>query len=215
MIRLENITTRYFGSVSFEIKGGSVCKIITSSDDEKGILLNTILGIRRPISGRVFLLGKDIYSISEKEYIKVFKRIGVVLEYGGIISNLKVWENIILSVWHHRGKGPRDIEERVTEIFKEMGMDPSYLKELMERLPGLLPVYEKRLIGLVRAMLMEPDLMVYDSIFEGLNPEMLEGLIKLTERFHLEKQGRTSIYISSNSLSIDSIKADQILRLSN
>lgn len=215
MIRLENITTRYFSSVSFEIKGGSACKIITSSDDEKTILLNTILGIRRPISGRVFLLGKDIYSIPEKEYIKLLKRIGVVLEYGGIISNLKVWENIILSVWHHMGKRPRDVEERVIEIFKEMGMDPSYLKELMGRLPGPLPVYEKRLIGLVRAMLIEPDLIIYDSIFEGLNPEMLERLTKLTEKFHLEKPGRTSIYISSNALSIDSVKADQILRLSN
>lgn len=212
MIKLEDITTRYFDSVSFEIKGGSVCKIITKSGDEKGVLLDTILGLQRPKGGIVFLFGKDIYSISEKECISLFKRIGVVFRDGGVISNLKVWENVTLPVCYHTGRRPEEMEERVIDIFKRMGKDISYISELMGKLPGPLSLHEKRLIGMVRAMLMEPELMIYDSIFEGLDPEKAGRLLGLTESFHSEKSDRASVYVTSNEQSVKGVKADTVFR---
>lgn len=212
MIRFEDITTEeYFNSVSFEIKEGILCKIITDSDYEKKTLIDVIFSMEKPVSGRVFLFGKDIYSVSEKESVKILTKIGIVPKDGGLISNLKVWENITLPIWYHTGKRPRDVEDRVIAIFGEMGKDTS-LAKFMGRLSGALPTHEKRLAGMVRAMLMEPDLIIYDSIFEGLNPETVSKLQGLTTKFHLEKPGRTSVYISSEEQSLKDIKADIVLK---
>lgn len=213
MIRLENINADHFHSLSLEIKKGSECKIITRSDYENKKLLDLILGFERPESGRAFLFGKDIYEVSENEFSRLFSRVGAVLKDGGLISNLKVWENIVLPAWYHTGKKPEDMEEKAIQKFKEAGIEISYLKELMGRLPGPLPLHEKRIIGLVRAMLMEPELMIYDSICEGLSPEMSDRLTKMTMDFHSEKSGRTSVYVTFDEQSVKNVKADTTLNL--
>lgn len=213
MIKLEEVTTEHINSLSAEIKEGAVCKIIADSEGIKKSLLDTILGLQKPVEGRVFLFGKDIYSISEKECIKLFGRSGIVRRNGGTISNVKVWENITLPVWYHFGKKPGDVESRIIDIFEQMGVNQSYLSEHMGKLPGPLPLHEKKMIGLVRAMLMEPELMIYDSIFEGLTLEIMKKLIKLTEKFHSEKSGRTSVYITSNELSVRDVNTDIVFRL--
>lgn len=213
MIRLENITTEHFQALSFEIKRGSECKVITRSEYENRKLLNVIAGLERPASGRVFLLDKEIYALSEKDSCRLFSMIGVVLKDGGLISNLKVWENIVLPVSYHTGKRPEDMETKAIQRFNEAGIEIPYLKELMGRLPGPLPVHEKRLIGLIRAMLIEPELMIYDSLFEGLSPDMSDRLMKITTDFHAEKQGRTSVYITFDEQSIKDVKADIVLRI--
>jgi phospholipid/cholesterol/gamma-HCH transport system ATP-binding protein len=212
MIRLEDITTNVFSSAYAEIKKGSLCKVITSSDYEKNILMDTMMGIRKPLKGKVLLFGKDIYSACEKEIYEIFRKISVVRRDGGLISNLKVWENIILPVWYHTGKVSKETEARVIDILKEIGVDTAHLSEYMGRLPGPLPEHEKRFIGLVRAMLMEPDLIINDSIFEGLNTEMAERLARLTTKFHEEKSGRTSVHISSDEDSMKYIKSDIVMR---
>jgi phospholipid/cholesterol/gamma-HCH transport system ATP-binding protein len=212
MIRLENIITEHFHSLSLDIKKGSECKVITRSEYENRKLVDIILGLEKPASGRVFLFDKDIYAISEKSY-RLFSMVGAVLKDGGLISNLKVWENIVLPAWYHTGKKPEDMEEKAFQKFKEAGIDTPYLKELMGKLPGPLPVHEKRLIGLIRAMLMEPELMIYDSLFEGLSPDMLNRLMKMTTNFHTEKPGRTSVYITFDEQSTKDLRTDTVLRL--
>ncbi len=213
MIRLENITTEDFNALSFRIRGGSVYKVVTNSDYENRKLLNVILGLQRPEHGRVFLFDEEVYVLSEKELNRLFSRVGTVLKDGGLISNLKVWENIVLPAWYHTGKKPEDMEEKAIQKFKEAGIEISYLKELMGRLPGPLPFHEKKIIGLVRAMLMEPELMIYDSICEGLSPEMSDRLTKMTMDFHSEKSGRTSVYVTFDEQSVKNVKADTTLNL--
>jgi ABC-type branched-subunit amino acid transport system ATPase component len=97
----------------------------------------------------------------------------------------------------------------------DMGIDASYLKELAGKLPGPLPDQVKRLIGLVRAMLTGPELMIYGSIFEGLAVKTAEKLMAVTTAFHSEKQGRTSVYITSDPLSVLGIEAEQTIEIGN
>ncbi|MDP2167075.1 MAG: ATP-binding cassette domain-containing protein [Thermodesulfovibrionales bacterium] len=215
MIKLENIIIGSLGPVSFEIRPCAACKIITGSNEDKALLLNAILGLQRPEGGKVFLFGKEIYSISDSDCIKLYRMVGVAPERGGLISNLKVWENIVLPLQYHTGKIPADADGKAAGIFKEIGIERSELEELTGRLPGPLPVNEKRLIGLVRAMLMEPELMIYDSLFEGLSPELAGRLARLTGRFHAGRQGRASVYLSANALSLEGVSAGQVIDLSN
>lgn len=213
MIKVEGIELEYFGSVSLKVEEGSVCKVITKSDSLKNMIMDIILGLKKPAVGSVFLLGKEIYSISDKEYIKLFKRVGVVSEDGSMISNLKIWENIVLPLWYHSRSLPADIEDRVIAITSEMGIETSYLRELAGKLPGPIPDQVKRLMGLARTMLTGPDLMIYGSIFEGMAQKTSERLISMTRRFHTNKPGRTSVYITSDPQSVAGIEADQTFEI--
>jgi phospholipid/cholesterol/gamma-HCH transport system ATP-binding protein len=214
MIRFENISVENFTSVSFDILEGTVCKIITGSDFHKRTLLQTLFGRNKPVQGTVLLFGKDIYSISEQELLNLFIKVGMVWKDGGLISNLKVWENITLPAWYHMGKHPEEMEDKVISMFSDLGKSGTELNTYMKKLPGPFPVHEKRLIGLVRAMLTEPDLMIYDSLFDGLSPAMAKQLAKYTTLFHSGKPLRTSLYISTDELSLRDIRADLILRQS-
>lgn len=213
MLKVDGIELEYFGSVSLEVKQGSACKVITKSDSMKTMLMDTMLGLKRPAVGRVTLLGQEIYSISEKEYIKLFRKVGVVSEDGSMISNLKIWENIVLPLWYHNRSLPPDIENRVINLTSGMGIETSYLRELAGKLPGPIPDQVKRLIGLTRTMLMEPDLMIYGSIFEGMSRNTAEKLFGMAAKFHAEKPGRTSVYITSDPLSLAGIEADRTFEI--
>lgn len=216
MIQLKNINTEYFSDLSFEIGMSVSCNIIADSDAGKKALFNLLTGRQKPGRGNVFIFDKDIYSLSEYEYIKLFTRVGMVLTRGGIISNLKVWENIILPVQYHYGKKAEAVEDIVLGILRKLLPDldrqAGGMAEYMGKLTGPLPLHEKRIIGLVRTLLMGPELMIYDSIFEGFAPDIVSGLVSVVSAFHAEKPGRTSLYITTDEDSLRGIKADVVLR---
>ncbi len=214
MIRFEKVTAgRFeFENVTFRIPPGALCKIILHSSHYRRVFLNTMLLLQKPASGTVFLFGKDGYSISGEEYLKIFQRVGVARDDGGLISNLNIWENITLPALYYRKKRPEDLEDAATAILSGIGMAGPEMTEYMCRKPGQLSAHEKGLAGLVRAMLMEPELIIYDGLFEEMVPEMAEALETLATRFHSERPGRTSVFISANDHSLRDIEADMVLR---
>lgn len=212
MLIVKNVTNECFDSVSFCIGGGVTVKIITRSDYDSQVLLNTILSIQRPVRGNVFLFGKDIYSLCKKEWEKTLRRVGVAWKSGGTISNLNVWDNITLPLWYHTGKKPADMMETVIDLFRHLGKDSSYVSEIMETYPGLLPRYERRFIGVIRSMLLKPELIIYDSIFDSLNDELKVKLSELTSAFQREIPNRSSLYVSSNEHSLSSVRVDIVIK---
>lgn len=212
ILKFDNVQLRGFVPISFELKSGDSAKIISCSNEDRDVFVSLLFGIRKPDSGGVFLFGEDIYSVSESEYIKIFKRIGVVLESGGLISNLKVGENIILPAIYHKRGELHDLEIRTKELFSMIGIPEERVKELMGRLPGTLLQYEKKIVGLFRAILMEPEMMIFISLFDGLSPELRSRLIRIINDF---RKDRAILYMSSNPASFEDIFTEFSLDLSH
>ncbi|MGD2063652.1 MAG: hypothetical protein PVF51_08740 [Nitrospirota bacterium] len=210
MIRFEDVTGDCGTSVSFEIGEGVACNLVTASDCEEGAFLETILAMKPPSSGRVFVLEEDVYSLPEQELLDLYRKVGVAWRDGGLISNLKVWENIVLPVRYHLGKQPSEVEDRVVDLFRQLGIEvtPGYLGAL----PGVLTPSERSLVGLVREMVMDPPLMIYDGLYEGLHPETAGRLVELAATFHAARPDRTSIFIGSNEASMARVAADITIR---
>jgi len=208
MIRFHDIAGELLEIPFFEIKAGKVYKIIFHSAAEKNEFIDLSLGIRRPKKGNVFLFEKDIVNMKKSVYYDTMKKVALIWENGGIISNLKVWENIALPLWFHRGIKPESIEGRVIDFFKKFDMDVPFLSDYMARLPGTLPAFDKRLICLIRSILMEPELIIYDDVFIGLKMERANRLREVADGFHRENPQRTSIYLASTEESLMDIKAD-------
>ena len=196
------------GAVSFALPGGSLAAIITSRQDENDQLVRLMLGLSKPDTGCIALLGEDVGTVSQRALDDLRKRIAVVFPSGGLISNLKVWENLVLPLEYHQAYSQAEIEERGLAVLRRVG----YSGGLME-LPGHLSHYERRLIGLARAMLTEPELIVYNAVLGGLSGDEKKAIIAAALAFHREKPGRTSLFFTPSPETVKDITFDRVIVL--
>lgn len=188
---------------SFVVPGGCMGTVIGSRQEESDLQVRLMLGLTMPAAGSVTVLGEDVGTSSAKALHGLRKRIAVVYPTGGLVSNLKVWENLILPLEYHALYPPQEIEEKGVAALDRVG----YAGGLME-LPGHLSLYERRQIGLARAMLTEPRLIIYNALLDGLSGSERSAVIAAATAFHLEKPERTSLFLTSNQESIKEAVTD-------
>jgi ABC-type transporter Mla maintaining outer membrane lipid asymmetry ATPase subunit MlaF len=140
---------------------------------------------------------------SESQRAALLKNLGeqagvvIVPHNGGLISNLRVWENIVLPVQYHGIEVAGKLEDAVAQLLVQCGLeDETAVSGLLLKLPDQLSLYEKRLVGFVRAMLMSPELVIYDSLIEGLSRKELARAVKFDRIFRLYFPFRTSVLVS-------------------
>ncbi|MEK7206681.1 MAG: ATP-binding cassette domain-containing protein [Pseudomonadota bacterium] len=215
MIRFDRVSAGTLRAVSFEIASGTSAKILSSSADQMSELFAVCSGVRRPDTGHVYMVDNDIYALPPDARIPFFRRIGMVPENGGLISNLKTWENLILPAWYHGTRPPADMESEVLALFREAGCNEEQVQNLMRKRPDELTKYEKRLVAVIRSILMDPDILIYDSLLTGLDREAAGRLLKLVQDFHHKKPGRVSVYLCPEDTAAARIHTDQTVTLKN
>jgi len=215
MIRFDRVSAGTLRALSFEMASGTSAKILSSSEDQINALFAVCSGVRRPDTGHVYMLDEDVYAMPPDERILLFRRLGMVPENGGLISNLKTWENLILPSWYHGTRSPDEVESEVLGYFRETGFNNEQVKNLMRKRPDELTKYEKRLIAIIRAILMNPDILIYDSILTGLDREASGRLLTLVQEFHNKKTGRVSVYLCPEDAAAARIQTDQTVTLKN
>jgi len=126
---------------------------------------------------------------------------------------LKAWENLLLPAAYHQGLNADAVEARVVALWREADPDGADLRETMGKLPDRLTAFERRMVALIRALLPQPDLLVYDFLSSGLDAGSAARLYALTQRFHGEKPGRVSVYLCADDAASAKLPADVTLRL--
>lgn len=211
MIRFEGVSDGKFRDLSFKVRPGAVCVITTESEFDTAHLARLLLGIVRPERGKVFLFGEDLARLPEEEITRLCRKVGVVWNSGGLISNLKAWENAVLPLWYHQGRQFPETEKRLVGFLSRMGIEEEQIDDFLMGTVSSLSAHQRRLLSLARAMLMEPDLMVYESSFKGLSHEKRELFSSLARSLHDEKPGRTSVFITADFHSLGGIRANMIV----
>ena len=189
--------------VSFALPAGAIALLITARQVESDQLVRLLLGFSRPQAGEVSVLGEEVGSLSQKALVSLRRRVAVVFPSGGLVSNLKVWDNLVLALEYHCAFAQPEILARGEAALRRVG----YQGGVME-LPGNLSLYENRQVGLARAMLGEPRLMVYNTMLDGLRDGEKSGLTAAALEFHRESNERTSLFITSNPESVKDIPFD-------
>ncbi len=215
MIRFDHVDNGAIRDLSFDLGQGVTAKVLFDSEDKKNDFFAILTGLRPPQAGRVLLLGEDVYALREKERLQLFQRIGVVPANGGMISNLKAWENLLLPIWYHRNVTAPEAEREVVRLFRQLDLDDAGLRKRMGQLPDQLTLYEKRAVALVRTMLMEPDILIYDFVFTGLDREATRRFMKLTEEYHDKKSGRVSMHLCPEDAVSERLSADHTINLAH
>jgi hypothetical protein len=119
----------------------------------------------------------------------------VVPPEGGFVGNLKVWENLVLPAAYHGEPGLEELDARAGSIFRRLRGYKRSGAELCAQHPAGLSHIELRCAAFVRAMLVEPEIMVYDSLFQGLRSFEVEQVLEFDRVFHLYFPFRTSIWV--------------------
>ncbi len=213
MIRFDAVSHGSLRSVSFEIAAGEAVGLVVPSTDRKNEVMRLLSGLEPPRTGAVYFFGQSLWGLTPADRIRLYRRVGIVPEGGGLISNLKVWENILLPAAYHDGRSADSAEGEVVAVFRGLGFTDADTARLMGRLPDALPVYERRLAALSRAMLTDADVLIYDYLFTGLEPAGANRLADMTAAFHGRKAGRVSLYVSPDDRLSERLRTDRTIRV--
>lgn len=198
-IRLIDLKKTFDGK-DFVIQGmdmviprGSLTAIIGFSGTGKSVLLKHILGIYKPTSGKVEVLGQDVASLTPDQLTNFRKQFGVLFQSAALFDDMTVLENVCFPLIEHR----RDLsEEQVVKIagekLRQVGLDPKHFEKLPNQISGGM---QKR-TGLARALALDPAILFYDEPTTGLDPILTEMVDDLILETHHLKDGQTSVMVS-------------------
>ena len=181
--------------------------IIGGSGAGKTTLLRLIVALERATSGQIWVDGEDVTNISERELNRVRKKFGMVYQYAALLDSISVFDNIAFPLVEHTKMPKKEIRERVMNKLEILGLDP---KVVATKFPSELSGGMRKRVGLARALMLEPPILVYDEPTSGLDPltsRLVDDLIEeMRERF-----GVTSIVISHDIASCFRIAHQAIL----
>ena len=211
ILKIENLNKIYgkgdnqvkaVDNVSFSVEKGEFVAIIGASGSGKSTLLHLIGGVDRPTSGKVFIEGKDIYSLND-DNLAIFRRrqIGLIYQFYNLIPVLNVAENITLPT----KLDGRDVDEkRLDELLKTLG-----LEKRKYNLPNQLSGGQQR-VSIGRAIINEPALMLADEPTGNLDSKASEEIISLLKLSN-KKYNQTVIVITHDEKI--ALEADRIITI--
>ncbi len=190
-------------NVTMSCQPGEVAVVIGGSGAGKTTLLKILIGLDRPTSGSVILDGVDLAKLGERELNKVRRKLGMVFQYSALLDSMNVLENVAFPLREHTKLKDREIRAKVAEKLRALG-----LPDVEQRFPSELSGGMKKRVGLARALMLEPRVLLYDEPTSGLDPitsRRVDDMILETR----DKFGVTSVVISHDMTSALKI-ADRI-----
>lgn len=181
--------------------------IIGGSGAGKTTLLRLIVALERATSGQIFIDNEDTTQLSERELNRVRKKFGMVYQYAALLDSINVFDNVAFPLVEHTKLSKSEISDRVMGKLEILGLDP---KVVATKFPAELSGGMRKRVGLARALMLEPPILVYDEPTSGLDPltsRLVDDLIEeMRQRF-----GVTSIVISHDIASCFRIAHQAIL----
>jgi phospholipid/cholesterol/gamma-HCH transport system ATP-binding protein len=172
VLRFERVSLSFedvlaLDDVSFEISEGETCIVLGSAGSGKTVLMKTALGLLTPDSGRVCVFGQDITNLREMELFDIRARMGMLFQEGGLFDSLTIEENVAYPLLNQRVVrcAPDQARRRVEEALRFVE-----LEHTLEKFPSELSGGMRRRVGIARAVVTEPPLVLYDSPTAGLDP---------------------------------------------
>jgi phospholipid/cholesterol/gamma-HCH transport system ATP-binding protein len=181
--------------------------LIGGSGAGKTTLLRNIVALEKPTSGEIWIDGEEIVGMNERELNRVRKKFGMVYQYAALLESINVFDNVAFPLVEHAKLGRKELKERVYQRLKDLGLDPD---QVANKFPSELSGGMRKRVGIARALMLEPVILVYDEPTSGLDPltsRMVDDLIEdMRERF-----GVTSLVISHDIASCFRIAHQAIL----
>ena len=175
--------------VSFDLYEGEILGLFGGSGTGKSVILRSIIGLETPDSGEIIFKGKNLVKMDERSLFNVRTQISYVFQNGALFDSLTVEENLAYPLKAHTQLTPKQIDEKITHILAMIDM-PNARNLMPNELSGGM---QKR-IGFARAIILEPEIVLFDEPTAGLDPVNTKRL--LANILSFKKNGMTGIFVT-------------------
>jgi phospholipid/cholesterol/gamma-HCH transport system ATP-binding protein len=194
-VLVERVTKRYgdfyaLRDIDMRIRRSDIVVIIGGSGAGKTTLLKILIGLEKASSGSITVDGQNLVGLSEGELNRIRKKFGMVFQYSALLDSMSVLENVAFPLREHTKLREKEIRDRVRDKLSILG-----LENIEKRFPSQLSGGMRKRVGLARALMLEPEIIMYDEPTSGLDPitcRMVDELIVETR----DRFGVTSVVIS-------------------
>ena len=160
--------------VSFELKRGETKAIFGVAGAGKTTLLKLALGLTKPDSGHIWVLGHDVTEMREQDLFELRRKIGMVFQESALFDSMKVRDNVAFRLIEEGDVPPEEIENRVREVLRFVE-----LEQTIDMLPSELSGGMRRRVSIARAIITQPEVILYDSPTGGLDPITSTTIVEL------------------------------------
>ncbi len=161
-----------------------ISMILGPSGTGKSVCIKHIVGLLYPDQGDVIVHGHSIPSLPDQELFELRKKFGVLFQDGALFGSLNLYDNVAFPLRQHTEKGDEEIAEIVNRRLKEVG-----LGNANEKMPNELSGGMRKRAGFARALVLEPDIVLFDEPDSGLDPVRTALLCELIKEVHAENGG--------------------------
>ena len=194
--------------ISLEIPRGKVTALMGASGGGKTTILRLIGGQIRAQQGQALFDGQDVTSMTQPELYAVRRRMGMLFQFGALFADLDVFENVAFPLREHT-----DLSDALIRDIVLMKLNAVGLRGARDLMPSDLSGGMARRVAMARAIALDPELVMYDEPFAGLDPISLGTAARLIRQLN-DAMGLTSIFVSHDLEQTFAI-ADQVIILAN
>jgi phospholipid/cholesterol/gamma-HCH transport system ATP-binding protein len=200
-LRVRGLTKRFgdnlvLDGVDFDVERGKVNVIIGASGAGKSVLVKHFMCLLRPDKGSVWVDGTDVFALATKPLATFRRKFGLVFQFAALFDSLSVEDNCAFPLREHTRKSRAEIREIVNDRLGALGLDGH-----QKKFPGELSGGQRKRVGLARALVMSPEILIFDEPTTGLDPlatqNVDEMILAAAERYNV-----TSVVISHDMASV-------------
>ena len=175
--------------ISFSVQPGETKVLMGGSGTGKSTALKLVLGLLKPDDGNIFIEGEDITKYSETQMLAVRQKIGMVFQEGALFDSLSVYDNVAFRL-HEQGVAEDEVEPEVRRMLRFVN-----LEDAIDKMPSELSGGMRRRVGIARALVGDPKIVLFDEPTAGLDPPTARTICELAMKLH-DLEDVSSIFVT-------------------
>lgn len=190
--------------VSFKVRRGETKIILGRSGSGKSTIIRLVLGLTKPDGGEILIDGEDITYLTEAEMMKVRDKIGMVFQEGALFDSLPVYDNVGYKL-HEKGIAEDIVEEKVRQMLCFVD-----LEDAIGKMPSELSGGMRRRVGIARALVGDPQIVLFDEPTAGLDPPTARTICELAIKLR-DIQDVSSIFVTHEMKNLEYLSSEYAL----
>jgi phospholipid/cholesterol/gamma-HCH transport system ATP-binding protein len=200
-IEFRNVTLIYddrkiLNNLSFKIMKGETRIILGGSGCGKSTAIKLVLGLLKPDEGHILVDGEDITGYSEADMIRVRKKIGMIFQEGALFDSLSVYDNVAFKL-HEAGVPEDEVEAEVRRMLRFVNLEAA-----IDKMPSELSGGMRRRVGIARALVGDPKIVMFDEPTAGLDPPTARTICELAMKLR-DLEDVSSIFVTHEMNNLD------------
>jgi phospholipid/cholesterol/gamma-HCH transport system ATP-binding protein len=205
-IEFRNVTMifddrKILNNLSFKVMKGETKIILGGSGSGKSTTIKLVLGLLKPDSGQILVDGEDITNYGEAEMMKVRRKIGMIFQEGALFDSLSVYENVAFKL-HEQGVPEEEVESEVRRMLRFVN-----LEDAIDKMPSELSGGMRRRVGIARALVGDPKIVLFDEPTAGLDPPTARTICELAMKLR-DLEDVSSIFVTHEMNNLDYLTSE-------